>query len=357
MAEAFTQSGKIDFKLVIPMRIQPKEMENVDLKEFYQLKNKIEIVRLPCVDFLNINCPLPVALIFYYLQIVTYCASVLIFLLLQKSGKIYTRDFYLLPALLLTGREIYYEAHYFPANKLAMFLHKLFFPRLKGVVALTAEFRKFFDSFKFKYRKLMVSHDASDPLFFGGYDPAAIVNQKKLLKIGNKTVIGYIGNLFGLGEDKGGKILVKAFKTVRRSFPNTTLLVVGGSDLKNQPGIRLIGRVGYNQMPLWFNLVDIGVIPFPDRPHFRHFMSPLKLFDYLACGKPIVTSDFPCLREVISNDNAVFVRASDSKSLALGLTKLLKNRRLAARMGKNNYLLAKKYTWQNRAEAILKFLD
>ena len=133
-------------------------------------------------------------------------------------------------------------------------------------------------------------------------------------------------------------------------------MVVGEKEKDRVPGVAFAGTLPYKKMPYYFNLIDIAVIPFPDRPHFRYFMSPLKLFDYLACGKPIITSDLPSIREILTEDNAVFFKPGDITSLAYAMEKLLLNKDIRLRMSKNNIELGKKYIWDKRVGLIYDFI-
>ena len=188
--------------------------------------------------------------------------------------------------------------------------------------------KRFFKKNNIHFRKIMTAHDATDPSFFKRYSKAELKKKRREVTSTSETIIGYIGNLNGLGEDKGGSDLVKAFDIVRLKYKQVKLVVVGAGNIAEHKDIYTTGRIRYSEMPLWHNLIDIAVIPFPNRTHFKFFMSPLKLFDYLACGKPIVTSDFTSLREVINESNAVFVTASNAKSLAGGIERLLINKKL-----------------------------
>src|SRR5205823_5651072 len=67
-----------------------------------------------------------------------------------------------------------------------------------------------------------------------------------------------------------------------------------------------------------------AVIPLPDNPMSRFFTSPLKLYEYMAAGLPIVASDLPALREVLRDeDNALLVPPNDPVRLADAIRRLL----------------------------------
>ena len=84
------------------------------------------------------------------------------------------------------------------------------------------------------------------------------------------------------------------------------------------------------------------------------FTSPLKLFDYLAVGKMIITSDLEVLREIINSKNAFFVNNYENiyewkKNVILAKN----NRGKAFIIGKNNLRLSKKYAHSKRVKYYL----
>lgn len=88
------------------------------------------------------------------------------------------------------------------------------------------------------------------------------------------------------------------------------------------------------------------------------FTSPLKLFEYMAAGVPIVASDLPALREVLRDrENAVLVPPGDPGALAAGIRSLLADEALAARIAARAREEAAGYTWENRAGRIREVLD
>ena len=77
----------------------------------------------------------------------------------------------------------------------------------------------------------------------------------------------------------------------------------------------------------------VAVVPLPDNLMARYFTSPLKLFDYMAAGVPIVASDLPSIREVLTDgDNALLMPPDDPVALAATIRRLLVNPGLADRL-------------------------
>lgn len=102
----------------------------------------------------------------------------------------------------------------------------------------------------------------------------------------------------------------------------------------------------------------VAVLPLPDNLMARYFTSPLKLFDYMAAGVPIVASDLESVREVLADgDNALLVPPDDPAALASAIRRLLVNPGLADRLRRTAYEQVRAYTWDARAARIIEALD
>ena len=102
----------------------------------------------------------------------------------------------------------------------------------------------------------------------------------------------------------------------------------------------------------------VAVLPLPDNLMARYFTSPLKLFDYMAAGAPIVASDLPTVREVLSDgDNALLVPPEDPAALATAIRRLLVNGGLADRLRRTAFEQVRAYTWDARAARIIEALE
>ncbi len=81
--------------------------------------------------------------------------------------------------------------------------------------------------------------------------------------------------------------------------------------------------------------------------------SPMKMFEYLAAGRAILTSDLPVLREVLNEQNAVFCPPEDFLAWERALRALLDDPARCARLGAQARQDAQNYSWKARAQAIL----
>jgi glycosyltransferase involved in cell wall biosynthesis len=177
-------------------------------------------------------------------------------------------------------------------------------------------------------------------------------------------VVGYAGHLYPW---KGPDVLLAALERL----PGTRALIVGG--LAGEPDLDRIraladrvapGRVafaGQVEPPRVAGLLrqaDVLVLPNTPGRVSAAYTSPLKLFEYMASGRPIVASDLPALREVLRPDeNAVLVEAGSAEALAAGLARVLGDAALAARLAARARDDVREWTWEKRAERIEALLE
>ena len=98
---------------------------------------------------------------------------------------------------------------------------------------------------------------------------------------------------------------------------------------------------------------DLLVLPNRATSVSANYTSPLKLFEYLAAGRPIVASDLPALREILRDrENAWLVPPDDTAALAAALKTIARDKALAVRLAKAAFDSAAAYSWDRRAERL-----
>ena len=98
-------------------------------------------------------------------------------------------------------------------------------------------------------------------------------------------------------------------------------------------------------------------MPFPDKAHYRYFMTPLKIFEYMAGARPIIASDLPSIREILNERNAFFCKPGDVESLTGEINYVLNNKEEAMIKAEQANKDVLRYSWDKRAERILKFIE
>jgi glycosyltransferase involved in cell wall biosynthesis len=107
------------------------------------------------------------------------------------------------------------------------------------------------------------------------------------------------------------------------------------------------GSVPYEKVPLYINASDICVAPFRIKRNMKIGLSPLKVFEYLACEKPIVSSEILNLEFIEQQNLGILVKPEDPDELAKAIIKLLKDDKLREEMGKNGRkYVVKNHSWE-----------
>lgn len=193
------------------------------------------------------------------------------------------------------------------------------------------------------------------------------VNCELIREVKKKIIPGdvvYVGHLYAW---KGVDVLIHAMKYL----PENRLTIVGGGSKKEkerieqlvetlrlQRQVKLTGFLPYQKALRYMAGAKVLVLPLRDEMIGRYFTSPLKLFEYMACGIPIVASDLPTVREILSHgENALLVPPGDARAWADAISRILKDDVLAKRLSENAYDICGKYSWRNRAHSIIKLFE
>ncbi len=175
----------------------------------------------------------------------------------------------------------------------------------------------------------------------------------------------YAGNLF---QWKGVFVLAEA----SRELPgNYQVEFIGGSPEAERPfrtylaERHLAGRVslrGYirpSDLPNALSTADVLVLPNSAAKVVSNtYTSPLKLFEYMAAGRPIVASDVPAIRHILCDGhNAILVTPDDPRALAEGIRRACEDRELGSVLANQARLDVQRYTWDKRAARIAQFMS
>lgn len=374
MCEAFAQAGA-EVVLLKPRRRQPEAAwEGKDLREHYGLRTPIEVEDLPVLD-LPIAYPRResglLAALWRLAETTTFLASLAAWVLrrrgLLSGAVVYTRDaeaLLLLCALKgLAGFRLAFESHG-RHRRLGGLLAR---SRADLWVALTRGLGGHWSGLGVPADRIIVEPDAVDPEAFADLPPPEEARRALGIPPAGR-VVGYIGRFHMMGDGKGLDALIQAFGMLASERADLHLLLVGGplerveAALRSLPKtarerVRLRDYVPPSEVPPCLAALDAGVVPNPATEHYSLCVSPLKLFEYWAAGRPVVATDLPSLRELLSDgENAVLVRPGDADSMARGLARVLDDPGLGRRLARRGLEEARLFTWRARAGRILERL-
>ena len=122
-----------------------------------------------------------------------------------------------------------------------------------------------------------------------------------------------------------------------------------------EPMIKFEGRVPYDQIVSRLRHASVGIIPFQDVPDHA-IIIPTKLFEYAACGLPVVASDLPPIRQYMTEMNCgLLVEPGNPQAFAEAVIYLLHHPQEARRLGQNGQLAVfNRYNWATEAERLLE---
>lgn len=349
MCEAFADWGH-EVELLIPTR---RNYIKEDLFEYYSVRRNFKVTKALAPDFY-----LPGKLDRIAFEIKMFFSA---FLLawrawLGKYDLIYSRDEWPLWFLSFCRKNILFEAHKFSKVK------KIIYPRLRKnkLVVISEGLRREFE--RTGFQNVLIAPDGVDLEEFA-VDISQTEARKKVSLPLDRQIVMYTGHLY---DWKGVDILIEAVKY----FPENCLLVlVGGTaeDLQNyahkikeqglEKNIFLLGQWPHKMIPFFLKAADVLVLPNKSGDRVSEsYTSPLKLFEYMSSGRPMVASNLPSLREILNEQNAVLVNPNDPQALADGTKKLLNEPASGEGIARQALQDVQQYSWSQRAERIFQFL-
>ncbi len=179
----------------------------------------------------------------------------------------------------------------------------------------------------------------------------------------SKKYVCFVGHLAAW---QGVEFLVYASPLILQKCPDTHFLIIGDGVMKDKlleitSGLGLsdkftfTGRIPYEKVPLYINAADVCVAPFVKERNSKIGLSALKTYEYLACGKPIVASSIPGVKDLIeSSGGGISVTPEDPEELAAAIIRLLSSEKTRTAMGeKGRRYVVENHSWDGVARKIM----
>jgi len=192
------------------------------------------------------------------------------------------------------------------------------------------------------------------------FDEAYRINKIKLDRI------IYVG---GLTIVRGAKVLVDIMANLKKTHPHVKLLCLGPF---NEPAVETevkayikqkqvddviehIPFVPHEKVPGYIVQSKIGLIPWQPNQQMLRMVFPNKVFEYMACGLPVVASDLPSLRYIFDrSQSGIIVQANNASEHARAIRELLNDEEESSRLGQNgrNFVFVN-FNWNIEAPKLL----
>ena len=227
------------------------------------------------------------------------------------------------------------------------------FSRADGIVFISSSLKDFVHENFPLQRPNTVVHDGT-------------VIPSKLSETKNRGTICYSGQFYWW---KGMSTLVESLRWVN----GAVLRLYGGEYATVKDDLELMNKVikDYSlQNKIEFNgfvppgkirdaigSCEIGVLPLPNNTIANRCNSPLKLFDYMANGLAVVSSDLLTVKEIIQHgESGHLVEPGNSEALAAGINYVLSNDSYRQNLIRNAYQVVTQYSWEQRGIKLSEFL-
>ncbi len=282
----------------------------------------------------------------------------------NKFTHIYCREEKLLFFIILYNKLFFrlplkfiHEAHFFNSRK--PFWYKYILKKSDKIIVLNKYIKNEISKVIKNDKNIFVASDGVDIKKFDIEITKEEARKKLNLPLDKKIVV-YTGLLY---KWKGVQTLVESSGYLSDDF---LIVFVGGKehhvkDFKNKnrkyKNVLFFGSRSHSEIPLWLKSADILVLPNTAKENIsKYYTSPMKLFEYMASGIPIIASNLPSLREILNQNNSVLVEPDNAKKLAEVVNKLLNNKELSDRISKQAFKDVQNYTWGKRVNNILNFI-
>ncbi len=273
-----------------------------------------------------------------------------------KEVLIYARDIYGVSLALRMGFRVIYEAHAAPYNHLIRYLETTLLknPRLMRLVVISEALRTLYASRFDIAHKTVVCHDAASL-------PNGSLHEELSWPLCRDTLqIGYTGHLY---PGRGIEIIIEC----ARCLPQHDFHIIGGTEegiafwrARATANVRFHGFLKPAVIHAARARCDVLLMPYQKvivNPHSRlntvPWMSPMKLFEYMASRKAIIASDLPVLREVLDERTAILVEPDDPEKWVHAIRRC-EDRVVRSSLAQNAYqIFSDRFTWRRRAEVVL----
>lgn len=238
-------------------------------------------------------------------------------------------------------------------------VHQFFFKSADKIVAVTPGIKEELQKrYNIPPEKIIVIPNGANTDVFRPMELDAV---KKELGLSQKSkYICFVGNL---APWQGVEYLIEAAPIILEKVPEARFLIVGDGMLRTelegmvkklelQRKFIFTGSVPFEHVPKYINASDVCVAPFIR----GRKCSPIKVFEYLACRKPVIISDIGADIELFVHSNfLIVVPPEDSVELANAVSKRLNDENVQKYVCKDNgEFIIKKYSWKNTAEMVIK---
>jgi len=339
--------------LMVPNQPVTVDLKNKDVFAFYGLRHRFAIqkISLPrwCPDTISHGMLLPLAI------------------LSTRPDLVHSRSLATAWGLANLFRvPTIFEIHNAPSlNKLPkkLFDRLMASQYLRAFVVLTQALENHVRPMLPTRTRLLVASDGVDAEWLARPNSPEAARAELGFSNEKRRIVVYTGHLY---RGRGIELIIE----LTQKMPDHLFLIVGGREAdiayyRQQTGhlenFRLVGFKPPAQVFTYLLAADALLMPYADKVEVAGggdtsaFCSPMKMFEYMAAGRPILSSSLPVLREVLQDGiNGFLLPYNEPQRWMEALRRLQQDHKLSEVLGRRARLDVQQYTWDKRVQKILE---
>lgn len=176
----------------------------------------------------------------------------------------------------------------------------------------------------------------------------------------DRPTVFYVGGAsFRYGSDmliEAMQRVVEHVPTARCRFVTSQFAYLADHPLRHAPWL-IVEHRSFDELPTLMTAAAIAVSPLR-RTEYNDLAMAVKLFDFMSYGLPVVSTDCTEMAALVKEVDAGLVVEDNVDALAVGILRLLQDRDLATRLGRNGYqAIQSEHSWQHRGQEVLRLVE
>ncbi len=257
----------------------------------------------------------------------------------------------------ITGAELAIAGVLGPiARRIANKIESFSLPRADKIIVVTSNLKEVLQrDYGVPAEKIVVIPNGTNTDLF---EPMDTIESREKLGLNHRS--NYVCFVGAFHAWQGLETYLKSVPLVLKQCPDTRFILVGDGPMKQElvslterlgiaNRVLFTGMVSHQDIPFYINASDVCVVP---KEGLNYGFSPLKLYEYLACGRPVIATRAGGL-EIIEDNGGMLVEPKNPAAFSAAIIKLLKDEALRKQMGEKGreYIVAN-HSWRSVAERV-----
>lgn len=244
-------------------------------------------------------------------------------------------------------------------GKILLFFERINYKMADALISVTPEIKEVLvEKYGVPFQKITVISNAVNTKLFRPMNK--VIVKKKLGLSEEENYVCFVGQL---AVWQGLENLILSSINVLKELPSTRFLIIGDGPLRDKltnltrrvgtsKGFIFTGTVTYENVPLYINASEVCILP---KKPMRSGYSPLKLYEYMACGKPVIATNISSFELLEKYGCGLIVNTEDYDEFAKCILKVLRSKKEKKLMGqKGRKYVIKNHTWISVARRTMK---